>query len=355
MDARTGRPARSGPIDVRVSDLGELAASIPHLIGFRPHESLVLVSLTGPTGSRVGLTVRADIPPPEHGRALAADLARKVLTDRPRGVIAVVFSGAPDPGEGLLPHQRLVWDVTVALAAHAVPVPDILLVRKGRWWSYDCPDACCEPGEGTPLPGGVTELEVAAVATGVVVAPSRDALGARIAPLDPDARTAMATACARAAVAHADDVLAHGQEAVAERSWTAVLDALRRARPGAPTSAARLTDDEVARLLWALRHTGVRDRALGLALGEDAPATEQLWTECTRRAPAPLDAAPATLLAVTTWLRGDGAMADVALTRALTGSPDYALARLLTQALSACLRPADLRELIEQAATDRAG
>jgi hypothetical protein len=105
--------------------------------------------------------------------------------------------------------------------------------------------------------------------------------------------------------------------------------------------------------VWGLRDPAVRDRALALALGPDAAAAEQLWTECTRRAPAPLDAAPATLLAVSTWLRGDGAMADVALNRALSGEPGYALARLLAQALAACMRPAELRALIDEAVRSR--
>jgi Domain of unknown function (DUF4192) len=93
----------------------------------------------------------------------------------------------------------------------------------------------------------------------------------------------------------------------------------------------------------------VRDRALGLALGADAPAVEQLWTECTRRAPTPLDAAPATLLAVSAWLRGDGAMANVALTRALTGEPGYGLAGLLARALESCVSPSDLRAILQEA------
>jgi hypothetical protein len=353
MDARAGRPAPPDPgrIDVRLSDLGELAASIPQLLGFRPHESIVLVSLTGASGGRVGLTVRADIPPPEHARTAAEVLTRGVLTDGPGAVVVAVVSEAPDADDGL-PHLRLVWDVVVALAAHGVPVPEVLLVRGGRWWSYDCPQPCCAPGAGTPLPAGVTELEVAAVATGVVVEPDRDALAARIAAPDRLGRSAMAAACAQAAAECAEDILEHGWDAVAERSWTAVLDALARSRPGAPTTAARLSDPEVARLVWGLRDRVVRDRALELALGADAAAAEQLWTECTRRAPAPLDAAPATLLAVSAWLRGDGAMADVALSRALAGAPDYALARLLAQALRACMPPAQLRGLIRQAVAD---
>ena len=350
MDARIGRPflPLPGPIDVRLSDLGELAASIPHLLGFRPRESVVLVSLTGPGGGRVGLTVRADIPPVEHAGAVARALMRGVLTDRPGGVLLAIVSETPD-GEEDLPHRALVWEVVRALAGHAVPVPEAILVRDGRWWSYDCPHACCASGSGTPLPDGVTELEVAAVATGVVVEPDREGLAGRIAPPGARDREAMAAACADIAIECADRILAEGWDVVAEQSWTAVLDGLARSGPGAPVAGGRLTDDEVARLVWGLRDQAVRDRALELALGADAAAAEQLWTECTRRAPAPLDAAPATLLAVSAWLRGDGAMADVALSRALAGDPGYALARLLAQALGECMRPAELRGLIREA------
>ena len=346
MDAPTGRPAPpdTGRIHVRLADVGELAASLPQLLGFHPRESVVLVALTGADGSRVGLTVRADIPPPQHAASLAADLADRVRTGRPAGVVLAVVSEAPD-GDGL-PHRDLVHDVVLAMTACAIPVREAVLVRAGRRWSYDCPDACCAPGGGIPLPGGVTELEVAAVATGVVVEPDRTALAARIAPGDRLARSSMASACAQVAVRCAEAVLDRGWDAVAAQSWAAVLGALARCRPGA---AVRLTDSEVARVVWGLRDRTVRDRALELALGQDAPATEQLWTECTRRAPAPLDAAPATLLAVSSWLRGDGAMAGIALDRALAAEPGYALARLLSQALDACVPPGDLRRLIRSA------
>ncbi|SFF76021.1 DUF4192 domain-containing protein [Blastococcus tunisiensis] len=355
MDARTDRPADPDPgrIEVRVSDIGELAASIPHLLGFRPRESVVLISLGGPSGGRVGLTARIDIPPPVAATAMVREVVRTVLTDEPHAVVVAVVSEAPDPPDGTLAHQEAVAEVGVALAAHAVPVQDAVLVRGGRWWSYDCAGPCCAPGRGTPLPEGVSALEVAAVASGAVVECDREALAARIAAPGPEARTAIAETCARTAGALADDILRHGWAAVAAQSWSAVLAAVDRVRPGTPAD--RLTDVELARLLWGLRDVAVRDRALELALGEDAAAAEQLWTECTRRAPAPLDAAPATLLAVSTWLRGDGAMAGIALARALDGAPDYALARLLAQGLSVCMRPAELRALIEQAAGDRSG
>ena len=349
-------PRRSGSNDpqsdrfaVRISDPGEIAAALPSLLGFHPRESVVLVSLTGASGGRVGLTVRSDLPPPEDAAAMAAVLTRSLRRDRPRGVLVAVVSEAPDvlaPDAGGfgLPHRGVVHELVIALARDGVPVREALLVRAGRWWSYDCPRPCCAPGAGTPLPGGVSALEVASVATGTVVERDRSALVRRITGPGGAPREAMAAACGLVAAECSARVLEVGFDAVAEESWSAVTAAAARCRPGAPRAV--LSDHEVARVVWGLRDRDVRDRALELATGADAPAAEILWTECTRRAPAPLDTAPATLLAVSAWLRGDGAMANVALARALAGDPEYALARLLAQALAECLPPADLRAMI---------
>jgi Domain of unknown function (DUF4192) len=346
---------RPEPLAVRIADPGEVAASLPALLGFHPRESVVLVGLTGERG-RVGLTVRGDLPPERDEAATAAVLTRSVRSARPSGVLLAVVSEAPDvpeeggagPGRGGgssgLPHRGMVHQVVRALARDGVPVCEALLVRAGRWWSYDCPRPCCAPDAGTALPSGVTELEVASVATGMVVERDRTDLARRIARPDGVARNAMAAACAQVAVACSARVLEAGFEVVAAESWSAITEAVVRCRPGVPGPA--LTDGEVARIVWGLRDIDVRDRALELAMGADAPAAEGLWAECTRRAPIPLDAAPATLLAVSAWLRGDGAMANVALTRALAGEPTYALAGLLAQALAGCVAPAELRALI---------
>jgi hypothetical protein len=337
---------------VRISDPGELAAAVPHLLGFRPSESVVLIALGGRTGNRVGLTARADIPPPDLAVKLAGDLVRRIRSDSPAAVVVALVSEAPDEPAGPLgvfrpeaglPHRPLLRALTAALTAAALPLREALLVRGGRWWSYDCPERCCAPGAGTPLPGGVTALEAASVVSGSVVAADREALVERIARLDGPARAAMEAVTWRVGDRHAA-AASKDRNATARRSWATVQRAVERCRPGPPGD--RLPDRDVARVLWALADVRVRDRALPLALGDDAPAAEILWTECTRRGPAPLDAAPATLLAVSAWLRGDGAMANVALERALHSRPTYSFARLLAQGLAACLPPDQVRELI---------
>jgi hypothetical protein len=296
-----------------------------------------------------------------------------VCTDGPSAALLAVVSEAPDesgwnePGRPephatgadngpagrvahgattMLPHQRLVHEVLVALAERRVPLRDTLLVRGRRWWSYECPHPCCAPGAGTALPSTVTPLEAASVVSGLVAARSREELAARIdAPLEP-AWTAMGDAVVRIGGEYATAVVERGRACVAREARAALVAAAACCRPQPGGGSVALADDDVARLLWSLTDPEVRDCALRMALGEHPAAMETLWTECTRRAPAPLDAAPATLLAVSAWLRGDGAMANVALRRALDSEPDYPLARLLSRALAECLSPGELRSMI---------
>ncbi|MCZ2814274.1 DUF4192 domain-containing protein [Modestobacter sp. VKM Ac-2979] len=352
------------PLTIRLSDPGEVVAALPHLLGFRPRESLVLMSLRGSPDQRVGLTARVDLPPPEHRNQVVSGLVRSLLTDGPTAALLVVVSeaadepatplGRPDalpqaPAEDLA-HRDLVHEVVLALDAVDVPLRQALLVRRERWWSYDCPAACCAPEAGTPLPTGTSELAVASVVDGQVVEEERAALVRRIAPVGFLAAEAMARACDEVGDALARRTAELGWDVLVEEGWAAVLAAVEAAGPGEEGGAgARLSDHEVARLAWGLRDHDLRDRALTLALGESAAAAEALWTELTRRSPAPLDAAPATLLAVSAWVRGGGALANVALERALRSEPSYTFAGLLRSALDACLAPAEMRRLIRQA------
>jgi hypothetical protein len=348
MDARTGRraedsrPSDDPPYKVSLSDPGEIAAALPLLLGFRPRESVVLVSLTGPRGVRVGLTVRGDIPPPEYAALVADELVRSVLTAQPEAVLLLVVSEEPLLGE--LPHRALVHEVTLALHREGLPMRDAMLVGAQRWWSYDCPSACCRPDRGNRLPEGTSELAAASVASGVVVADSREELAARIAP---GPRAAGMSAVVRRVAAEAVVRLqVIGADATAEESWAAVQAGLAHTRAGTA-----LSDRAMARLLWGLRDVVVRDRALQLALDED-PAVESLWTDCVCRAPRKYVPAPATLLAVVAWLRGNGAMAAVALDRALAAQRTYRMAGLLREGLRQCVPPSELRAVLVHGAAD---
>jgi len=68
-------------------------------------------------------------------------------------------------------------------------------------------------------------------------------------------------------------------------------------------------------------------------------AHRRLWTDVTRRAQPGYVAAPASLLAFVAWQSGDGALANVALDRALTDDPGYSMALLLRQVIGAGAPP----------------
>jgi hypothetical protein len=58
-----------------------------------------------------------------------------------------------------------------------------------------------------------------------------------------------------------------------------------------------------------------------------------------RRALPPWDVPALTVFAWITYLQGDGALAGIALERALVAEPGYYLAQLLDQALTGALNP----------------
>jgi Domain of unknown function (DUF4192) len=71
-----------------------------------------------------------------------------------------------------------------------------------------------------------------------------------------------------------------------------------------------------------------------------------------RKAPPPELADVAALLAFSAYLRGEGALAGVALERIEATRPDHRLGRLLRQALDVGIPPADLAVIARDAADD---
>jgi hypothetical protein len=70
-----------------------------------------------------------------------------------------------------------------------------------------------------------------------------------------------------------------------------------------------------------------------------------LLVQVARQVVAPDDAPVCTLVAWTAYARGEGALANVALDRALAGRPDYSLALLLRSCLDAGLPPDEVRSM----------
>jgi Domain of unknown function (DUF4192) len=99
----------------------------------------------------------------------------------------------------------------------------------------------------------------------------------------------------------------------------------------------------------ALADPLVRDAALVRCVASAEPGAEQLWAALARETPNPEAAEPAALLAACALLRGDGALAGIALDRADQAWPGHRLTGLLRAAWQSGMRPEQVRECLRTA------
>jgi Domain of unknown function (DUF4192) len=336
---------------MRVRDPGELVAIVPALIGFHPRDSLVMIATGGPTGRRIGLTVRVDLPPAGHVDAVVTDAVRGLLLDDPAGAAAIVLSERSGRRAGP-PRPEVAAAVLAALDQQGVDVHTLVWAPStatGSPWA--CYEGCCA---GILPDPASTAFAATVVAGGQVIHTDRGALERLVAPADPGRirrreRLLIGRLDATAADRAADAVPAVPEPAVPEPAdpvsagLALIDDSIAAAAAGRLNLSAEADDATVVELACALTDLAVRDAALLRNVGPAAGAAEQLWTALVRELPDPEAAEPATLLAVSALLRGDGALANVALDRAQQAWPGHRLGRMLRTAAEAGIRPAQVR------------
>jgi hypothetical protein len=323
----------------RAGSPATLLRLVPHLLGFVPETSLIVIGVTPPR-DRIRVTLRYDLPdPPEPD--LAADLAAHAI--------------------GVLSAQRLTAAVAVAYGPEALVTPvanelrdaawqagidvrEFLRVTGGRYWSYVCGNEACCPVIGVPFDAVPDSAEAQALARiGDTVLASRAALAARVAPLGGIAAESMRQATRRAeqhiarllAKVRKSSRLGAARHMIAAEGLAVVGAVIARYRDGGRFT----SDDEIARITLALRDLRVRDDAWARMDPQYANEHLRLWTDVVRRAQPGYVAAPAALLAFVAWQSGDGALANVALDRALADDPRYSMATLLRQVITAGAPP----------------
>jgi Domain of unknown function (DUF4192) len=329
---------------VRVSSPRTLLAVIPHLLGFMPQASMVVIGMSPPR-DRVRVTLRYDLPDPPDA-ALAAEIATHAAdvigSQRLTAAVAVGY------GAELLvtPLADALLDAT---RQAGIDLQDILRVQDGRYWSYRCREEACCPAEGTPF-DPAADPAGSALATargGTEVLADRAAVSARVAPVSGTAERSMAKATRRAE-RHVKQMLAKvtkssrlgaARHMIASEGLAAVSAMIAAYRSGG-----RFTSDyQVAWLTVALRDLRVRDDAWARMDPDHREAHLRMWLDVTRRAQPKHVAAPAALLAFVAWQSGDGALANVALDRALDDDPSYSMAQLLRQVIYAGAPPSMAR------------
>jgi hypothetical protein len=329
---------------VRISSPTDILGVVPHRIGFYPAESIVVVCLHGPR-RRDGLVMRLDLPPRGHDVAVARDLSSKAAHVKATAAVLVCYTEQVTKGRGL-PRQGLIDALRQRLTSHGIEVIEALLVHDGRWWSYVCDDLTCCPPTGRPLPETLTpaaaHYAAEVVADGGAVLADRGELERSIRP----PRNPVAAAVRRQALELAGEwvvetIGAGGADALRAETVTLFQSLVRRWADGSRELAA----DEAGRLILGLGLKAARDETATLLLDADAEVLLALLSALARHADL-ADAAPVcTVLAWVAYAHGHGALANVAVERALEADPGYEMARLIEDAISRMISPAEIRAL----------
>jgi hypothetical protein len=332
---------------------GELIAAIPTLLGFRPTDSVIVVTYTGDTDRRcLAAVLRSDIPDPAAVDDWVSQLCVAVANQSATAVVVVLLGGAPTvipasatsatdgPVDRLgsdLPGRHLLDVLAAGLERTGTMVGDALWaasVDARTWRCYRDPVRCGVIPDPASLPV-LTALTVA----GVVTYGSREELAAVLAP-------------------HPAEVLALRAALVADlppidpdRDARFLTDVVAQVQAGRATESV-LDDATIARLAHVLGHGRLRDVALGLCVGSRAEAAERVWTVLVRGTPRALVAHPACLLGVCAYLRGQGSLAAIAFEMACEVDPEHPTAGHLRLALNLGLHPSEVRRALEVSLAD---
>lgn len=320
-----------------------LPALVPHLVGFHPADSLVLLGLA-PERRAIRVTMRMDLPHPDDEVVKVVDAWADALAALPQAgateAILAVYPGAgDDPWRGPeprdLPHAHLVDALAAELSDAGILALDAVCVVGDRIRSYWCESVSCCPPEGRVVDGAESlRVQATLVAHGSAPLSSRDVLARTLDERPEDDAL-------RGAVEHArDGVVIRMPSGTRQRVDHVVAGA--RALAADPRNEAALVR-LVVMVSWLCARVRPRDLLLrALTIDEDRQllaSARTLLTEGVRCASG-ADVAPlASVLAVCAWVDGDGAAARVALDRALDADPSYSLAALVSAALDAGTPP----------------
>lgn len=318
---------------IRLRDLSELVAGIPYIIGFPPTDSLVLYTFRRCPVLALSLTIRVDLPRPDHVLLVAEEMAEAVAANGSATVIAVVVAENGPEHRELVEMLRKTMEDKNILLTHSSWVPKI--VHGEQWRCYDdplCTDTVPDPQSSA--------LAAATAVAGDTMYPDREAMAAHLAP-DPEEMVAYRR---RLLTAYRTS----STQPYSDEDLRADMEILGFALDEATSSyeLPTLTDHQMVRLARALSQAPVKDECLAMALSEEPLAAERLWTVLIRGLPAPERAEPAFFLAMSAYLRGAGVVAALALKIVMEANPLHPVAALLDYALQRGMPPDHLRDIL---------
>lgn len=296
-------------MSISVHSPDELIAAIPHMLGFKPQESIVLLPIRSDLP-----TARIDLPATPRAQELAWRSIREGMSRyaRPGAAVGIVCFTIDRERADLVGREFAERLSTIGIDTHL-----LLWADETRWADLVTGDM------GLQTDDARERIATATVLAGrPPPASTRDSLAQSLVGDREPVATLLTETQAKTAESRVRT----------EGRW-AVSRVQQFHRDGV-----RLDDADAARLLVAVEAIPTRDQVwLGMTRG-NAVSHVALWTDMTKRAPDEVRTAPASLLAFGSWLSGDGAMAWCALDQVPQGKP-YALANLVATAIERGLHP----------------
>jgi hypothetical protein len=308
----------------------DLLAAVPVVLGFRPSESLVMLTF----GGRHSFHARVDLPGPDDPARSVREIARSLLgpalEQHVERVVFVAYTSQPRVA------ARLARCLVQVFTRAGMAVMDVIRAHDGRWVSVPCRP---KQREGSPRPydDRTHPFAAQAVLDGRVTHATRDGLRAGLAP---DTTLRRRTAEAQRALP---------PPGPGELPWALHLVMRCVAEGQAPS------DAEAARLLRSVALVDIRDAALFAVCAHTAVEHLALWSAMLRRAPDPQVPDTAALTAFCAWRSGHGALAWCALDRCFEIDPDHVLGLALAECLLRAVPPSrwDERGPSAQAESER--
>lgn len=294
---------------VSIRNPDELVALIPHMLGFKPEESIVFVPIRSDFP-----TARVDIPMTPREQALVWRSIRDGLTRyaRPGAAVGIICFTTDRQHADLVGREFAERLGTIGIDTHI-----LLWADETRWADLDTGDMGLQTDAARENVAAMTVLNGRAQP-----AASRESLAESLIG-DREPVAAVLTEAREAA---------RKNTAKPEDRWA--FARLQRFHH----DGLRLPDTDAARLLVAIESIHTRDR-LWLDMNRGNVGSHvALWTDMTKRAPDEVRAAPATLLGFASWLGGHGAHAWCALDQVPEGKP-YSLASLVAAAVQSGMHP----------------
>ncbi|MBB2890584.1 DUF4192 domain-containing protein [Flexivirga oryzae] len=333
-----------------VHGIGEIVAYLPYNLGFVPRHCLVVIGIRA---GHICLTARCDRPTSAEVPDVVAHVVTTFARSDPDEVLVVCY-------DGLGAADRLfVLELGDSLRAISADISHVLLVQNGvaRWRAEQCSCDIC-PREWAPVPPAIDVAPVAErVARGVVPAEHRADLVRRL-----EVRHPLVARAVEARITAGEPLPIDTAQALPR----VMLDGL--------TPVHAVPVDTLAAATVAVGSITIRDQVLswlmpdflpGELIDVDAPIDPhhlglppmwlrevdsfddpvatlgqrlEDWVACI---PPPRSVPVLMLLAGIRWTSGNGALASIAVARALEIDRHCRLALLFAQALNAGLRPGD--------------